>query len=168
MPGKLQPNKNKKSGGYLLVELMIGISIAVVGLLGILGLLSRSMSLSRVISSQLTANYLAAEGVEISKNIIDANIIQGKSWNQGFDMNGSFEADYSSTNLELNQNRKLLFDESSNLYSYESGEESPFTRIISVYPIGSDEIKIDSTVSWTDRGSAKFQISMEDHFFNWR
>jgi len=166
MPDKLR--YNRKSGGYLLVESMIGISIAVVGLLGILTLLSRSVGLSRVVGNQLTANYLAAEGVEISKNIIDTNVIQGNPWNQGFDMDGKFEADYSYTNLESSQNRKLLFDESSNFYGYGSGRESPFIRIISVHPIGSNEVKIDSTVSWTDRGSAKFQISMEDHFFNWR
>ena len=88
MPDKLR--YNRKSGGYLLVESMIGISIAVVGLLGILTLLSRSVGLSRVVGNQLTANYLAVEGVEISKNIIDTNVIQGNPWNQGFDMDGKF------------------------------------------------------------------------------
>lgn len=166
MPDKSR--HNRKSGGYLLVESMIGISIAVVGLLGVLALLSRSVGLNRVVSNQLTANYLAAEGIEISKNIIDANTIQRNSWNQGFDMDGKFEADYSSISLESSQNRKLLFDELSNLYGYVNGNQSPFTRIISIHPIGSNEVKIDSTVSWTDRGSAKFQISIEDHFFNWR
>ncbi len=166
MPDKSR--HNKKSGGYLIIESMIGISIAVVGLLGVLALLSRSVGLNRTVSNQLTANYLAAEGVEISKNIIDTNIIQGNPWNQGFDMDGKFEADYSSANLEPNQNRRILFDNLSNLYGYANGSQSPFTRIISVHPVGPDEIKINSTVSWTDRGSGKFQVSVEDHFFNWR
>ena len=152
----------------MLIEAMIGISIAVVGLLGILALLSRSVGLNRVVGNQLIANYLAAEGVEISKNIIDTNIIQGNPWNEGLDSSGKYEADYSSLGLAPSQNRKLLFDDISNLYGYSNGVQSRFTRIISVYPMGSEEIKIDSTVSWTDRGSAKFQISIEDHFFNWR
>ncbi|MFA5098771.1 MAG: hypothetical protein WC461_00940 [Candidatus Paceibacterota bacterium] len=167
MPDKLQHNK-KEAGGYLLIESMIGISIAVVGLLGVLALLSHSIGLNRVIGNQLIANYLAAEGIEISKNIIDSNTIQGNPWNQGLDMDGKFEADYSSVNLEPSQNRKLLFDDISNFYGYTNGSQSPFTRIISVYPVSPDEVKIDSTVSWTDRGSAKLQVTMEDYFFNWR
>lgn len=152
----------------MLIEAMVGISIAVVGLLGVLTLLSHSVALNRTVSNQLTASYLAAEGIEISKNIIDTNIIQGNPWNEGLDSSGKYEADYLSLNLTQSQNRRLLFDDTSNLYGYSNGAQSRFTRIISVSPVSPDEIKINSTVSWTDRGSAKFQISMEDHFFNWR
>jgi len=159
--------RHKTNKGYLLVESIIGISIAIVGIMGILGLLSRSTSLNRVISSQFIGNYLAAEGVEITKNLIDANIIQKRPWNQGF-INGSFEVDYLSLNLEPDQSRLILFDSSNNLYSYQSGTPTLFTRTINIEPIGSEEIKINSIVKWRSRGGGQFEANLEDHFLNWR
>jgi len=182
MPDKLAHDKiqNKPSGdlpmakikfkidkGQLLIESMIGISIAVVGLLGILGLLSRSTSLNRVVSNQFIGNYLAGEGIEIEKNLIDANIIQYKPWNEGF-QTASFEADYLSLNLAPNQNRPLLFDAANNIYSYQSGTPTSFTRTINIELIGSEEIKVNSIVKWTTRGGGQFEVNLEDHFLNWR
>jgi len=159
--------KIQEDRGQLLIESMIGISIAVVGLLGILGLVSRSTSLNRVVSEQFIASYLAAEGIEIVKNLIDANIIQHKPWNKGFS-NGSFEADYLSLGLTPNQNRFLLFDSTNNLYGYQSGTPTSFTRTINIQLIGSEEIKVNSIVKWKTRGGGQFEVNLEDHFFNWR
>ncbi len=157
----------EKLAGYLIIESMISISIVVVGLLGILAVSSRSISLNRVISDQFIANYLAAEGIEIVKNLIDANIIQRKPWNQGFS-NGSFEVDYKSLNLEPNQNRKILFDASNNFYSYQNGNPTNFIRTINIQMVSADEIKVNSIVKLTTRGGGQFEINLEDHFFNWR
>jgi len=151
-----------------MIESMIGISIAIIGLLGVLALLSRSMSLNRVISNQLIATYLASEGIEVTKNIIDTNFVKRNPWNSGFMNAGNFEVDYSSASLSSNQNRYILLDKNSGLYSYQGGDLTPFIRTISVQPINSDEIKIKSTVRWIDRGSANFEIFVEDYFFNWR
>ena len=158
----LEPNS-----GQLIIESMIGISIAVVGILGVLTLLSRSISLNRVVSDQFTGAYLAAEGVEITKNLIDANIIQSKPWNQGFS-SGSFEADYNSTSLEPNRSRRLLFDSTNNFYSYDAGNPTNFIRTINIQLVGSEEIKVNSIVKWTTRGGGNFEVNLEDHFFNWR
>ncbi len=74
--------KNKK--GQLLIETLVALVILTTGFLGILGLLSRSLSLNRVVAEQYQANYLAAEGLEIVKNVIDQNIQNGLGFNEGF------------------------------------------------------------------------------------
>jgi len=161
----------QENSGQLLIEAMVGISIATVGLLGIVGLVSRSASLNRVVSNQFIATYLASEGIEIAKNLIDNNIVQSNSWNSGFTTAGSFNIDYKSLNLQdvpFAENRALLFDPATGLYSYQKGDPTPFIRIINIEPIGSDEIKVNSVVNWIDRGGAKFSVNLEDHFFNWR
>lgn len=150
-----------------MIEAMVGISIAVVGLLGVLGLVSHSLSLNHAVTDQLIGNYLAAEGIEITKNIIDANIIQKKPWNQGFS-DGSFEADYSSLNLDFNSNRSILFDSTTDRYGYETGSPTSFIRTINIELVGSDEIKVNSIVKWTTVGGGQFESDVEDHFFNWR
>ncbi len=155
--------------GQLLIESMIAISIITIGLLGIIGLLSRSMSLNRVVSDQFTANYLAMEGIEVVKNLVDANVIQSKPWNQDF-TSGSFELDYQRHNLplEFNQNRPILFDSTNGHYSYQSGSPTSFIRTINIELIGSEEIKVNSIVNWKTRGGGRFEVNLEDHFFNWR
>lgn len=167
---------NIKKNGYLIAEAIIAISVPLMGILSILGFISRSINVNRIISDQFTANYLAMEGIEVVKNIIDANVIaclDGASpWNEGFTSSGSFEVDYNSAALESNQNRQLSFDSNSGRYSYDSGEPSRFTRTIYIDPIGSDEIKVNSIVEWTTRGGGSRSIDLrsidlEDHFFNW-
>lgn len=159
--------------GQLLVESMIGIGITVIGLLGILALLSRSISLNRVISDQFIGNYLAAEGVEVVKNLIDANIIQKNAWNLGLDAAGNYEVDYDSIALESDYSQFLKFDDALNVYNYDSGTDTPFKRkIIISYPDSpalyyEKHIKVNSIVSWTNK-SGVFEVNSEDHFFNWQ
>lgn len=151
--------------GQLLIEAGIAISILVVGLLGILGLLSRSLSLNNVVSSQYIASNLAAEGIEVVKNLLDANIIQFNPWNTGFST-GSYELAYDSLALDSNQNRNLLFDSSNNKYNYQNGQSTPYKRNIQIVNKG-DEIQVNSIVSWQIRGGS-YSINLEDHFFDWR
>jgi hypothetical protein len=163
--------KLKIISGQMIIEAMIGMGIVIVGLLGVLALVSRSTSLNRVISSQLTGNYLAVEGIEIVKNIIDTNIISGNPWNTGLDNSGNFEVDFKSESLSMDQDRYILFDPATNLYGYsenvENGLPTSFKRTVVITPIGSDEIRVNSIVKWVGRGSANFEVNLEDHFFNW-
>jgi hypothetical protein len=157
---------NKKTSGQLLIESLIGVSIVVVGLLGIVGLVSRSLSLNRVVSDQFTASYLSLEGIEIARNLLDSNVIKGVPWNSGFGDNGSYEVDYNGESLSSSGNRYLRFDERTGLYSYDSGEESPFKRTIKIVNNG-DEVAVNSIVTWESRGG-EYEIDNEHHFYNWR
>jgi hypothetical protein len=163
--------------GQLLIEAMIGISMVVVGLLGIFGLVSRSISLNRVVSDQFIANYLAAEGIEITKNIIDADLMKDNVWNNDYIESGDFEIDYQTTTFKSGSptsartagNNPLLFDSRSNLYSYQGGNPTNFIRAIKIELIpGGNEIKVNSIVTWKTRGAGEFIINLEDHFFNWQ
>jgi four helix bundle protein len=152
--------------GQLLIESGIAISILVIGLLGIFGLLSRSLGLNNVVSSQYIASNLASEGIEVVKNLIDANIIQYQPWNQGIST-GSYEVNFASQTLEPNQNRFLLFDSSDNTYNYQNGQPTFFKRVIEIENIGADEIRVNSKVNWQIKGGS-YSVNLEDHFFNWR
>jgi len=156
-----------RNGGQLLIESIIAISIIIIGLLGLVGLLSRALSLNRVVSDQFTANYLAAEGIEVVKNIIDANIIQKQPWNLGL-ANGEYQVSYDSPKLESTLRQPLVFEEKTGRYSYGFGKPTSFVRVIKIELLSQDEIKVNSIVSWTTRGGGKFEVNAEDHFFNWR
>lgn len=153
--------------GQAIVEAIVAISILVMGLLGIFSLVSRSLSLNRVIADQSTATHLAAEGIELVKNLIDTNVIQGKPWNLGLAL-GDYEMDFNDSALAPNQNRKLNFDSGSGQYSYDFGAPTVFRRVITITQPTPEEIKVNSLLKWVTRGSGEFEINLEDHFFNWR
>src|SRR3989344_2698906 len=140
--------------GQFLVEAIVAISIIVVGLLGILSLLSSALSLNRVVADQYTASYLAAEGIEVVKSIIDRNVIAGNGdgitpWNQGLSgCTSGCEVQYKSENLEANQRRTFCFNVISGVYSYEcaGGQATNFTRTIRVNFVSADEIRVNSEV----------------------
>lgn len=163
-------SKNLRKGS-LLIEAIVGLSIAVTGMIGVFGLLSRSLSINKDISQKLTAIYLGAEGIEVVKSLIDTNIAGGNIWNAGI-----IEGDYDNISYDTKTLSSpgvggtpsaILFDEDQGVYNYTTGLISPFRRVVKITDISADEIKVISEVEWLEHGSAK-KISLEDHFFNWR
>lgn len=83
---------------------MIALFILTTGFLGILSLLSQSIFISKNISDQTIATYLASEGIELAKNLIDHDVYEqvasvGTGWGTCFGPGGgSFELDYTTTN----------------------------------------------------------------------
>ena len=153
----------------MLVEALVALSILVVGLLGIVTLLARSLGLSRVVADNYVGMYLASEGIEVAKNILDGNVINRRAWNHGF-ADGAYEVDYASQSLApiFGAPRTFSFDPATHLYSYGAGTETSFRRTVGVRLIGGDQVAVSSTVLWETRGGGTFNIVLEDHFLNWR
>lgn len=158
----------KTDGGYLLIEAIVAIFLLIVGFYAVFGLITNSIGLNKVAGDQFIANYLAMEGIEIVKNLIDANYLSGQPWNTGIS-GGNFEVDYKSVNLNpITPNNYILYN-SVNGYNYQSGSPTAFIRTINIELLkGGEEIKINSVVRWKGRGGANFEANLEDHFFNWR
>lgn len=164
-------------GGFFVVEAIVSVSALVVGFLGIVTLLSNSLALNRVVSDSYTGNYLALEGIEIVKNLIDANAIQKSGWNCGFINGGDFEIEYNSlpatggcpgTALEPNSSRLLGFDPGVGLYGYSGSQGTGFRREIKINILSDNETQVNSIVSWTTRGGGTSSVNLEDHFWDWK
>ena len=164
---KLQRNKNK---GYFLIELIIAISVLTIGFMGFLTLVSRSISTNRVISDYLTANYLAAEGIELIKNVIDTNYLRGNLWYDdgvGGQLIGDYEMDYNDGIPKSLSGGFLLYDSTNYFYNYDIGSATPFKRTITISYPNIGQMKVKSKVEWASRGGIK-EIYLEDYFFDWR
>ncbi len=173
----------KSNNGQVIVEALVAITIAVIGLLGIFELLSRSLSLNKVVGDQYAVSNLALEGIEVAKNLIDNNILQKLPWNNGIN-NGIYEISYNDQALNrqisadlgncnsnyVRQNSNLLtFERASGLYGYGFSEKTNYKRAVCIETLSNgNELKINSLAIWTTRGGATFDINLEDHFFNWR
>jgi len=160
--------RNKK--GQLLVEAIISISILIVGLLGIFVVISQSLGLYRIAYEQYIASNLAAEGIEVVKNMIDSNSIDGTvPWNQGLATDGDYGVQYDSRALDGTiTNKNILYNENTGLYNYDTGTPTNFKRVITTKNISVDEIQVNSVVSWKSRGGFDYVVNLEDRFFNWK
>lgn len=162
--------------GQALIESLVAVTALTVGFLAMVALLSRSIGLYRVTTDQYTATYLAAEGLEIVKNLIDTGVIRDNpvgtvAWGTVLPA-GTYEMDYF-TDLDANRpelfaDRVLNFDEGAKRYSYGPGQPTAYKRRIVVEAVSADEMKVNSVVDWTTRGGGQFSVNVEDHFFNWR
>ena len=155
-----------RRSGQSLIEATIAISILTVGFLGISSLLARSFFLSRVVSDEVTANYLAAEGIELAKNMIDHDVYEtyanngNFSWGRCFSQSSNrvgtteeVELDYTTladpvTDCQgvpafTSPGRPLLYNPTTHLYSYNAQQgdiTTTFTREILVTENGNEII----------------------------
>jgi len=160
-----------------MIESIVAISLVLIGLLGIINLIIKSQNTNKEVRSQFVASYLAAEGVEIAKNIIDTNAslnkqkVSGINWNSTM-VPGTYEVQYNTTResklFDLGgalSSRPLKFDLTTGLYSYDGGVASDFTRTIKITE--SAPITVDSIVKWRVNGTER-AINVSDEFTGWR
>lgn len=165
-----------------LVEVLVAISVLTVGFVGVITLLARSLGLNRVVADNYTATYLAGEGIEVIKNMLDYNAIRRANgvsacWNEGM-VSGNYEVEhdtdataYPLASISPGSERIIYFDSIKKLFNYDdiSGVPTVFHRRINIATTLciEDVVVVHSIVSWTSRGGS-YLVDLEDHFYNWR
>lgn len=161
---------------------MIAISLLLVGFLGTITLINRSVGLTRVVADSYVATYLAAEGIEVVKSMIDSNYLAERAFFEGFQRcvgltPCEWEVQYDTSWEDLpvpsagsGRERKLWYDPISGAYTYSPfGTETPFTRRVTVRleGEGAREIQVVSRVEWRARGGGLSAATLEDRFYDW-
>lgn len=162
---KIKDFFNKKEGS-MMIEAVVGLTLITVGLLGVFTLVTNSIKTNRASGYRFIAANLAAEGVEIAKNIIDSNLAEGRSWNEGL-KDGYYDFRYNDFFEEIKDDEVYIGTQDPNYYSYNDGTETIFKRKVMISNIETYSIKVVSEVSWIEDGDTK-EIKVEDHFYNWR
>ncbi len=182
---------NQRRSGQALVEAVVALSALTISYLGILSLLNRSVGTSRVIADQNIAAYLSMEGMEIVKNLVDANFMRGEPFDKDFGSgNSSYEVSYS-TELEeddpgadpdnfnpgrlVNPSRacpqgpcSLRYDPALG-YNYTTGAPTPFFRVIEIDSSpgvpASAAFRVTSRVYWITKGGGTSEVRLQNYFF---
>ncbi len=173
-----------KNHGFTLVETLIAISILVLAVTGAFSAAHSGMTSALYSKDQITAFYLAQEGMEQVRNIRDRNGISALNWMNGIANAGNpsgtgdpcevgftcyADALNSATpltrcsgacpNLRLNNN---------GFYSYDSGTETRFRRELRVSTINGNEVVVESTVYWSKGLLVNRSFTAREHLFNWQ
>ncbi|MEI7777683.1 MAG: prepilin-type N-terminal cleavage/methylation domain-containing protein [bacterium] len=159
--------KNNKSG-FTIIETLVAISVLLIALAGPLTIASKGLYSSYYSRDEVTAFYLAQEGIEYFRNLRDANSLAGQSWDNHFsecsgkcriDVTNNNPANSGITSCASDTNTLPGFScnrlnlDTNNIYDYSTGTSTNFTREITVktIPNGTNpvvEYQITSTVSW--------------------
>ncbi len=160
--------KNQK--GHFMIESIVATSLVVVGLVGLLGFLIRGFQFQQDFYNKFIATNLAAEGIEIIKNIIDMNIASTSpnvDWLNGLS-DGDYLVTYNSPNVSpYDSNNPSYLKNDNGFYQYDNGTTTLFFRYINIEKISNLEVKVKSFVSWHWRGRTS-TIHIEDRFYKWR
>lgn len=182
--------KNKFKKGFTLAELLITISIITIGLLGIAFIAQRGVRYIYTAYNQLTAAYLAQEGVEIIKNIRDGNYLEllrggSSAWDEGIGDDCAsdvccYEVEIGMLGVEdplltkrnegvcnFSNLRFLRYD--SSVYNYSSGSRTLFKRGIEIKKVSGnpDTKEITVKVFWEEKGKVKAFYPLKEKIFNW-
>lgn len=160
--------KLKKRNGDMLIETLVGLSIVLIAITGIVSLISRAFSLNADTSNRFIAANLSTEGLELMKYYLVSD------WNKV--TSGVYEVNYKcdvfsptcvnnlGTDLSL-RSTKVLNVDANGMYSYDAGTPTPFTRSVVVNWSGQSS-EVASVVSWTFKGDKK-EIQLSEKLFRW-
>ncbi|MFA6463471.1 MAG: hypothetical protein WCV55_00520 [Candidatus Paceibacterota bacterium] len=170
--------------GFTLVETMVAITILLTTIVGPMEIASKALFSSFYARDQITAYYLAQEGVEYLRHERDVYYLQVPTpidWPADFSNclvtanNIGCRVDVSNQTITQCGNGasgcgKLNYNSTSGLYSYDTGTASKYSRVVTMSPISSDTILVTSTMSWTGSylagGTKSFTI--KEVFSNWQ
>lgn len=163
----------EKGAGFTLIEIVTVILVVTVGIVGVFGLAQDTASSSRLVTHELTATYLAQEGIEIVRSVRDSNWLAQRmdeetTWDENLE-SGIYRTDYTQLGeddpLQTTDTDAPLETDGEG-FSYSGEEESIFAREIELDNQG-DQIVVTVTVSF-DFGGKERTITTKEILYNWR
>jgi len=149
--------------GFSLVETLVAIAILLIAVLAPMRIVAQSIKASVFSREQLTAVFLAQEGLESMRRLRDNSAISGSDtweWYDSVIPNACKNATGCSYDVSLDSfvacsgsNCRFYFDEDASsgvFYSHHSdvGEQALFERVITITEQSSGEVLVTSVVSW--------------------
>ncbi len=156
--------------GFTIVEVLVATFLVSVGIMGVFALIGRVASQSSQSLSRLSASFLAREGIEITRNMRDSNLLKlnkglGGLWTDGLlSCSAGCEIDYNDSSFVSYSGRFLKNNAS--FYSYDSGTDTKFQRKITITSLNAYTLEVAVDIFWQDKGNAQ-SVRAATQLFNW-
>lgn len=169
---------NKNNKGLTLVETLVAISVLLMAVIGPMVIYSKSITNTRYAGDQITAYYLAQEGIELVKYLVNTEFNDGTAWFKSSSLpNCNFGSSLNECSIEVPNGNickggscdfKLYLD-ANNLYTHDSnGIPTKFERTIKFdnNPPENGAL-VSSTVTWKSAGEDR-SVTVEEYMTKWR
>lgn len=171
----MKTHYNTTARGFTLIETFVAITILVTAIAGPLTLASKGLTSSLIARDQLTASFLAQEGIEYVRQKRDTNQLQGNpTWLHGLDncIGQDCTIDVvldSQPEACVGGCEALRYDETSGFYGYDPLDDvTVYTRTLRITLLPSGfEAQIRSTVSWQS-GIFTRQVVLSEVITDWQ
>lgn len=173
---KIHDTKN----AFTLIETFVAISILLIALVGPLSLAEEALKSAYYARDEVTAFYLAQEGLEYAEAVRDQQFIANTGpWLGNLETTCIYpnicEIDFPNFTASTcvpggNPPCDPLLIDSNGLFEYASKSDttvSPFTRTLTVIPVASDEVRVSVTVTWVSVGISR-SFTLSEHLFDWQ
>jgi len=165
-----------------MLEMVVVLFVASIGLLAILSLSVNSLRVQSLSKNYVTASLLAEDGMGLFKEVLMANYIvdvpnaSPVSWLDNVDLLGgnNFRIDYAAATPELYNGSSgfyNLYTNSNGYYSHDNtGSTTVFQRVVRVTDnsaYSSDSIKVECEVSWEEKGQ-NYYYTLVSYFYDWK
>lgn len=170
--------KNKFLMGFTLIETFVAVTILIISIVGPFTLVMKGLSVSKSTKGQITAMYLAQDGIEYVRNIRDENILTGNNWLSGL-TNCLGLLNTCRVNTQVHRDvyscggtcPVLKFDSVTKIYSYvvtPNSADSIFTRTINIEEISLGvEAIVTVRMDWQE-GPNPRNFIITEHLLNWQ
>jgi len=164
MPRNKKSFSQKFTTGFTFVEMLVSMSLISTVFMSVMATVNYVLANLRYTSDQIVASYIASEGVELVISRRDDNWLQQNPFATGLEA-GNYRMDYLGIFDTTDVGAKLKYDENLG-YQYQAGEDSQFSRAVTISYPAAYLMKVSSRVDWTTRGEP-FSMVVEDNLYNW-
>lgn len=185
----MNKRKQHKNMGFTLIEALVAIAILLVSIVGPMSIAQSGIQNSIFAKDQITAFYIAQEGVEIIRSIRDENALNGRPWLTGIPIDTGSGADCASAQgcgIDIENLNfidcvvpngpvcNIFYDENGltpgsqrGIYGHDSSDaQTVYHRSIHITSVpGGSEVTIDATVTWQSRGATR-DITVQSRMFD--
>lgn len=162
------------ASAFTLLETLVAVAVLLMALLGPFAIAQQSLRSAYYARDQVTAFYLAQEGVEFVRAIRDENYLSGNPWLETFDTvctNTPCMVDFPNFTFEQCQGgvcQPLKVSTVGSLYNHATGDPSPFTRqvMLTASPTNPALVIVSVTISWQSAGVPRV-FTLQERLFDW-
>lgn len=159
---------------FTLLETLVAVAVLLMALLGPFSIAQQSLRSAYYARDQVTAYYLAQEGVEFVRAVRDENYLTGSGWLDGIGAVCTGVPcmvdfpNFTYTACPEGGCQPLKVTQNGGLYNHDSGADSPFTRQVLLTPSATnpDQIIVSVTISWKSSGVSRV-FTIEERLFDW-
>lgn len=157
---------------FTLLETLVAVSVLILALVGPFVIAQQSLKSAYYARDQVTAFYLAQEGVEFVRVIRDNNYLAGTPWLSGIDICVAVPCtvdfpNFTYATCPISGCPPLLLSATGKLYNHASGTATPFTREIRlIQGVNPDSMVVAVTVRWTSAGVSRV-FTLKETLFDW-